>query len=139
MTGDAIRDLAKLLHHRSSRYHEEPSFTGTRSIHRAAGVRSIRSKAKTKRASCREEQLITPACARCAGPYIKFESPHLAKTFELSPSGLPRGGSSFRKLKDFASPFRRCSHRALPPFAFASQAPLRSSFRQCAITAVRSE
>ena len=37
------------------------------------------------------------------------------KDIELSPSGLPRRGSSLQKLKDFASPCQRCSHRALFP------------------------
>ena len=60
------------------------------------------------------------------------------KDIELSPSGLPRRGSSLQKLKDFASPCQRCSHRTLFPLAPLRQAALRS-IPQRAITAVRSE
>ena len=69
-----------------------------------------------------------------------YRHPQGRKDIELSPSGLPRCGSSLRKLKDFAPPFSsnaviaRCS-----PFAATPQAPLRSSFRQRAFTAMRSE
>ena len=60
------------------------------------------------------------------------------KDIELSPSGLPRRGSSLQKLKDFAPLWQRCSHRTLFPLAPLRQAALRS-IPQRAITAVRSD
>jgi hypothetical protein len=74
-------------------------------------VRIIGSKAKTKRARgttaltcCREQQLITvPDPHGDALPYPNLNCPS-RKDIELSPSGLPRGGSSLQKFKDFAPP-----------------------------------
>ena len=69
----------------------------------------------------------------------KMKAAQSCKAIELSPSGLPLPrGSSLQKLKDFAPPFQRCSHRALFPLAPLQQAALRS-IPQRAITAVRSE
>ena len=51
-------------------------------------------------------------------PYPNLNCPS-RKDIELSPSGLPRRGSSLQKLKDFAPPFQKCSHRALFPLASA--------------------
>ena len=59
---------------------------------------------------------------RCMGKTKNKKIGPTRKDIELSPSGLPRRGSSLQKLKDFAPPFQRCSHRALFPLAPLRQA-----------------
>jgi hypothetical protein len=58
---------------------------------------------------------IVPRTPRIRLP--RTEASPSRKDIELSPSGLPRCGSSLQKLKRLCFPFfRRCSHRALFPW-----------------------